>query len=61
MEAVLRGMLDKGIRAGHVIPGTRDSRLDKAVRAPRNAGVLECALISIPLGARVEAKGEEIA
>ncbi len=54
MEAVLRGMLDKRVSAGHVSPGTNDSGFDKAIHALRNAGVQESALTSIPLGTRVE-------
>jgi hypothetical protein len=54
MEAVLRGMLDKGISAGHISPGTNDSRFDKAISALRKAGAPESALTSTPLGTCVE-------
>jgi hypothetical protein len=41
------------IKAGHLVPGTKLSRFDEAIRALRKAGVPESALARIPLGVRV--------
>lgn len=49
------------IKAGHLIPGTKDSRFDEAIRALRKAGVPEYALKRIPLGVRVEEEGDGFA
>lgn len=46
------------IKAGHLVPGTKLSRFDEAIRALRKAGVPESALARIPVGVRVAEDAE---